>query len=978
MASDSAGQISLDLVVNQKQFNKQMAGITGLAKKAGTVLAAAFSVKKLVDFGAACVELGSDLQEVQNVVDVAFPSMSKRLNAFASDAAESFGLSETMAKRFAGTFGTMAKSFGFSEKAAYDMSTTLTGLAGDVASFYNISQDEAYTKLKSVFTGETESLKELGVVMTQTALDSYALANGIGKTTANMSEAEKVALRYQFVQEQLSGAAGDFIRTSDSWANQVRVLKLQFDSLKATIGQGLINVLTPVIKVINSLLAKLMTLANAFRSFTEMITGKKGTGAAAGEMEKVSAGADAAAASTEGIGKAAASSAKKMKGLFAFDEMNVAESKDAGGGASAGMAGAAVDFGSQGMEAIAEADAKISGLQKKVQELFELFRQGFQLGIGDADVFGSISESVESLKNSFVEIFTAPELTEAAEGFIDSLTKNLGIKAGALISVGASIADNLTAGIAGYFSENKERVTGFLADMFDLGSRLADISGSVSAAVAEIAEALRSEGAKRITEALTGTFMEAGMGIAEFVGNLGTDLAEMFAVPFIENSEKLKGTLEGTLTAIAPVFEEIQQWVTEAGETFRAAYDGHIKPMLTAFQEGFTQLWAKGLEAYNTHFLPVIEGLSEKFSAFRKSCLTPLVDKFSEFAGKTADAVSALWTNILQPFAAWFIENIYPVLSNILSVLMDVIFKLGEGIGNTIGGIITALSGIMDFLVGVFTGDWETAWNGIKEFFSGVWDFMYSLIDSILQAIYSVIADIMTKVKDFFTAKWTEMKQTVTILLAAIKTYITDKFTAIYTGLSAILTKLKSFWGNIWTGMKNTVVNIFNGIWSAIKKVINSILGGVESMANGIVRGLNRAIEALNRISFTIPEWVPELGGMSFGFSVPQIPELNLPRLAQGGYVKPNTPQLAMIGDNRHQGEIVAPEDKIYNISAQAMQDVMKQFIAMMQGIIGTSQRNITVVLKVTGEMAPFVRLLKAELDKENARTGINLEVVYE
>ncbi|MFR3753578.1 MAG: hypothetical protein ACLTW9_17140 [Enterocloster sp.] len=112
-------------------------------------------------------------------------------------------LSETMAKKFTGTSGAMAKAFGFSEQAAYEMSTTLTGLAGDVASFYNISQDEAYTKLKSVFTGETESLKDLGVVMTQSALDAYALANGYSKTTAKMSEMEKVALRYKFVQDQL-------------------------------------------------------------------------------------------------------------------------------------------------------------------------------------------------------------------------------------------------------------------------------------------------------------------------------------------------------------------------------------------------------------------------------------------------------------------------------------------------------------------------------------------------------------------------------------------------------------------------------------------------------------------------------------------------------------------------------------------------------------------------------------------------------
>ncbi|MEI3167485.1 MAG: hypothetical protein V8S58_05715 [Lachnospiraceae bacterium] len=328
MAADSVGQIGLDLVVNKNDFEQQMNGIQSLAKKAGAALAGAFAVKKLIDFGKSCVELGSDLSEVQNVVDVTFPHMSEQINQFAKNAASQFGLSETMSKRFTGTFGAMAKAFGFGEKAAYDMSTTLTGLAGDVASFYNMSQDEAYTKLKSVFTGETESLKDLGVVMTQTALDSYALQNGFGKTTAKMSEMEKVALRYKFVQDQLTTAAGDFSRTSDGWANQVRILQLQFESLKATIGQGLINVLSPVIHVINTIIGKLMSLANAFRAFTELITGRKGDGggasAAAAGMEAVAKAADKAGSAASGAGGAAKKAAKDMKGVSTgIDELNI-------------------------------------------------------------------------------------------------------------------------------------------------------------------------------------------------------------------------------------------------------------------------------------------------------------------------------------------------------------------------------------------------------------------------------------------------------------------------------------------------------------------------------------------------------------------------------------------------------------------------------------------------------------------------------
>lgn len=219
--------------------------------KLGKAIAAAQIAEKLYEFSKEAIELGSDLEEVQNVVDVTFETMSDSVNQFAKDAQKTAGLSEKMAKQYVGTFGAMADSFGFTEAEAYEMSTALTQLTGDVASFYNLSQDEAMNKLKGVFTGETEALKELGVVMTQAALDNYALANGYEKTTSAMTEQEKVALRYQFVMDQLSASSGDFVRTQDSWANQSKILSLQWESLMATLGSGMIDVLTPGMEFLN-------------------------------------------------------------------------------------------------------------------------------------------------------------------------------------------------------------------------------------------------------------------------------------------------------------------------------------------------------------------------------------------------------------------------------------------------------------------------------------------------------------------------------------------------------------------------------------------------------------------------------------------------------------------------------------------------------------------------------------------------------
>lgn len=307
----------------------------------------AAGIGAIAQFGKSCIKLGSDLAEVQNVVDVTFGNMSSKVNQFSKDAISQFGLSELSAKKYMGTYGAMAKAFGFNTQQAYDMSAAITGLTGDVASFYNLTTDEAYTKLKSIFSGETETLKELGVVMTQTALDQYAMNNGLGKTTAQMTEQEKVMLRYQFVMAQLGLAQGDFARTSNSWANQTRVLTLRFEQLKATLGQGLINVFTPVIKVLNAIIERLQVAADFFKAFTSALFGNAGIaggGSGIGNPGIGNTGNDMGGDLSSGTGQAAdntgkitddltesAKQAKKIeRALMSFDEINkLGEENDA-------------------------------------------------------------------------------------------------------------------------------------------------------------------------------------------------------------------------------------------------------------------------------------------------------------------------------------------------------------------------------------------------------------------------------------------------------------------------------------------------------------------------------------------------------------------------------------------------------------------------------------------------------------------------
>jgi len=826
-----------------------MAGIQGLAKKAGAALAAAFAIKKIIDFGKSAIELGSDLTEVQNVVDVTFPKMSKQIDAFAKNAALSFGLSETMAKKFTGTFGAMAKAFGFSESAAYDMSTTLTGLAGDVASFYNLSQDEAYTKLKSVFTGETETLKDLGIVMTQNALDAYAMANGYGKVTAKMSEAEKVALRYQFVQDQLALATGDFSRTSDQWANQVRILTLQFDSLKATIGQGLINVLTPVIQVINTIIGKLMSLANAFKSFTELVTGKKSD--TTSSVQAVADAADNASGAVEGTGTAAKKAAKDIKGMSSgIDELNIINpnsNSDSSDGGAGGYAPDEFDMGAVDTSGVEEAGNKYQVLIDRARELKDLFKTGFSIGFGDTSVIDSIQNSIQGIGQNLKGIFTDPAVLASAEELGNRIAVNLGKAAGSMASIGATLADNLLGGINKFLEQNGQRIKDYLVSMFDISTEIADIVGNFSVAFATIFSAFRSDNAKQITADVIGIFSSAFMGVTELTTKIGRDVLDALTAPFIQNRDLIKQTLEDTFSAVEPIFSEIKSIVDEAFTKINETYDTHIKPMLDSFKQGFTEIATKFLELYNTYFLPIITNLSVQFQAFREEYLSPLIDKFVEFAGKVADAISVLWENVLKPFIIWFMEAAAPIIAEFVQNVIDGFFRFFEGVSKVVGDILTALGGLMDFIVGVFTGDWELAWEGIKTFFGGIWDAMKDIVSTVLDVIDSVIQTVLGVIKSVWELIWNGIKTFVSNIWASIQEIVTKVSEAIRDKLSEIWDSVKRTIEEKWSAIKEW----FDQIWQKIKDVFK--LDEMLEIGKGV---MNKLWDGMQEVWKSITSWL--------------------------------------------------------------------------------------------------------------------------
>lgn len=951
-------------------------GLGSVVKKIGVLIGGAFAIGKLTQFGKECVELGSNLAEVQNVVDVTFTTMSDKVNEFAKNAMASAGLSETMAKQYVGTFGAMSKSFGFSEAQAYDMSTALTQLTGDVASFYNISQDEAYTKLKSVFTGETETLKDLGVVLTQNALDQYALANGYGKTTSAMTEQEKVALRLAFVQKQLSAASGDFIRTSDSWANQVRVMQLQLQSLKATVGQGLINLFTPVLKVINTLLGKLATLANAFKSFTELITGKKSsgqTGASGAGLAGTDAMADTAdqygnaadnaeklADATNDTADATKKATKAAKGyLSPLDEINnystdkSADSSSKVPGTTGGLADQMkdavqnVDYGK-----LAEGETVLDKMSKPLKKIIDRFKQlakliakGFWDGLGDYEpIFDGIKKDLDSIWKSLKDIFTDSEVTKAANNFLDSFAYAIGQVAGSFARIGLTIAQNIIGGIEKFLKQNTQRIKNYLIDMFNIGSEISQIAGNLAVAFADVFSVFGGETAQQITADLIGIFAEIGMVLTETAAKLGRDILNMIAQPFIDNKDILKSAIEGSLGVIETVTSGVLTVVQNLSDAVSRLYDEHVKPFFDSIADGLSSILETLITGYNTYILPVLQGLAEQIKGLLEGPLGDAILKIEAFLGKLIDSLKLLWESVLVPLINWIIANLLPVVAKIIDVVGTTAIKVIKSLIKIIGDVADTLSGIIDFLVGVFTGDWELAWQGIKEIADGAWSLIKDIVTGTWDAIKAVTKGALSIIKSIINVTWNAIKAVTSTVWNAIKKTLFSILNSIKstvgTVVNAIRAKVTHTWKSTWSeatqtlknaatfifakvgAIKDTITNKFNAARDAVKSAFEGIVNFIKAPINQAISIVNNAVGMINNAiggiesAFSFGPWeVPTpFGTKRIGFHA-TFPRIGtIPYLASGAVIPPRSEFLAVLGDQKKGNNLETPESLLRQI----------------------------------------------------------------
>lgn len=868
-------------------------GLGNVVKKLGVLIGGVFAIGKLAQFGKECTKLGSDLNEVQSVVNVVFPNMTEKVNEFSKKAVKTAGLSETMAKKYVGLFGSMAKQFNFTESQAYDMSTQLTQLAGDVASFYNISQDLAYIKLKSVFSGETETLKDIGVVMTQNALDEYALANGYGKTTSAMTEQEKVALRLAFVQKQLSAASGDFIRTSDSWANQVRVMQLQLQSLKATVGQGLINLFTPVLKVINILLGKLATLANAFKSFTELITGKKSSGQT-GVSGAGLAGTDTIADIADQYGEAA-DNAEKLAGAT----NDTADATKKATKAAKGYLSPLDEINNYSTDKSADSSSKVPGTTGGLADQMKDAVQNVNYGkVAEGEtVLDKISDSAKKLANLFKKLWKPFQDAWRKEGKNTINAAQIALSGIAKLakSVGKSLAEVWTNGTG----------TTMLETMLRIAQNILITIGNIASGFAD------AWNKNNVGTQIIQNIADALVVVMQFIERIAADTATWAAnldfYPLLESISNLT-------SAFAPILESI-------GNVLEWIYKNIILPMLK---------WVIEVG------LPTVINLISKVATF-------LADHQSIVEAFGAALIGAFAAAKIAELALGVIKSVSGIATAVKGLI-----ALMTGTGGIMGGIkaiVTAIGAGGIFVVAVGAAiaigvllykNWDEICAAATKLKDWVVEKTRALAESVTRTLSSLkgkIVNVWNIIKTSTSTTWSSIKTTVSGLWNSLKATASTVFNAIKTKVTGVWDSVKNktsqVWENVTTfvsnkaeAIKNAIINKFNAARDAVKSAFEGIVDFIKAPINQAISIVNNAVGMINNAiggiesAFSFGPWtVPTpFGSKTIGFHA-TFPRIGtIPYLASGAVIPPRSEFLAVLGDQKKGNNLEAPESLLRQI----------------------------------------------------------------
>ena len=992
--STNVGEIDLSLILNSDKFNSQLKNVDSQADKASTkisstlskigkAVAVAFSVTAIVKFGKECLNVATEtsnawigLNSILTGQGKSFNQAKKFINDYIADGLVPLNNAVTAYKNLAAR--------GYSSE---QIEKTMTALKNSATfgrqSTYSLG--EAVQTASEGLKNENSILVDNAGVTKNVAKMWEDYAKKVGKTTNNLTQQEKIQAEVNGILEETKFQSNDAAIAQQTYSGKMATLTQAFTNMKTAIGnaiQPLAKLFVPIITTAVNAVTKLFTALSGLLSLFGLKADSVET--VSNGIGDLSSNAGQASDAIDGVGDSAKKAGDKAKkasnNLAAFDNLNVlskdtdsSSSSDSSSGGSSGLTDS-LDVSST----IKEDTSAFDGLMGRVKELASIFKEGFNISFGNTN-FDGIIQHLTNIKDTIIDIWTDPDVLYSAQQWVDTCLYSLGQMTGAVARIGTNIAEFFVGSIDIYLEQYVDRIKTHICNMFDISSEDMALSGNFAQALGELSDVFKSDKAKQIGANIIAMFANPIMSANELCAKFAKDVKGILFQPIIDNAEKIKTTLENVMKPIQTFTGTLAQAMTYVGDKWNEVYDQHIHPLMESIKTGLSDTFGKFLEVYNTYVVPFLQNLANNFNDLWNTHLKPFVDNVAGLIGSIADAIKVLWENWIKPLVDWIIQNIIPVLVPIFESIWNTISSVFGAIADTIGGIIQTFKGLIDFIVGIFTGDWNKAWEGIKTFFTGIWNaikgvvsivwnaikgiietavnVIKGIITTVFNAIKSIISNIFNAVKNTVTNIWNGIKNNIINSVNNIKNGIINAFQTAYNKITSIFRNIGSFFSGVWNGIKNTFsalgTKIGDAISGAVKAGINGLLGMIERTVNGFINMINGAIGVINAIP---------------GVNISKLNTLNVPRLAEGGYVKANTPQLAMIGDNKHQGEVVAPEDKMLDMILTALK-MFKDQDSSNQNKDGGKE----IVLNFNGTLAQLIRVLKPELDRENIRKGDKL-----
>ena len=842
----------------------------------------------------------------------------------------------------------MGNSLGLNPEAGKNMAMNLTGLVGDIASFYNISVEEANTAISAIYTGETESIKKLGIVLTEANLNAYAVSQGIQKTYNQMTQAEKVMLRYNYVMQASSKIQGDFARTSGNWANQVRVLKEQWSQLLSILGKGLIAVLNPIVKTMNTLLASVISVANAFSKAFGGQGIQKATSSVSSSVGGITDGVED---TTDGFDQANNSAKKLQNTLAGFDELNVLSKAD-----SSGSAGGSTSGNIEGIGDIVASEPEETPASKLSTYLQEC-----------KDILDKWAKTIPKLEINFDK--------EKAIENLQSIGKNvLNTIAGwgsFVISIAIQVANDLDIGaLANSFLNLIDSATG-------LASAITD------AVVPALQTFYRESGLQELVQWIGQKFKEGLDGLAgkldewaewfknnkdtidDFAGRLGEAVK-----PLTEIVIKIGDTAWNIFVGTLGIINDLVMSIADA--LINMDVDQLRALMLTLAGLGTAFGATKGLaELFGVSMVEILKDPSTAFESFylliKDTWMPGIVDTITSIPTKIGGVLSGLGATLS------------PILTEMQGAYSATVNSIGAS-----GGVFTQLKGIVAGLGGAFKGVWAIVkahpfavivavialvitsiislynkseefrnfvnelWSNLKEIFSGVQQSLKELWDNHLKPLWEdSLKPLFKSLGDAFKGLWDTISQVVgwvvgilggTLLTAFTSTFgsILETVITVIGGVSDALNGILTFisgvfsgnWKKAWEGIKLA----FKGVWDALtgiaKAPLNMIIGFINGALKAITSGVNTVIRNINKLSWKVPDWVPLIGGQQWGFHFSTLNAPQIPFLANGGVIE--QPTVAMMGEYAgasNNPEIATPQSLLQQIIDNSNNNVVDALI---------------------------------------------------